>query len=112
MLQLSNPRKHAVIENWPSGRNRVTATFDVETGKQGERVSRVTTGKPKRTTYCKRMAIVDGDDGKTYLIGETNGFGQMILMPATMAPGTKYFHAGSEEDKEGYEQIQQLLKEI
>jgi len=84
MLELSNPRTEAVVEDWPSGRRRVTATFTVEDGgKRGFRVARVTTGKPKKTTYHLRMTIVDGDDGRIYALGLTE-FGQIVVWPGTL----------------------------
>jgi hypothetical protein len=35
---------------------------------KGYRFTRVTTGKPKTATYGGKAAIVDGSDGRTYLI--------------------------------------------
>jgi len=67
-LTYSNPRLEAIIENWPSGNRRVTATFLVEVSDRGERVSRTTTGAPKKLTYAKKARIVDGSDGRTYLL--------------------------------------------
>ncbi len=72
---LSNPRMEVVIEDWPIGRQRCKAWFAVESGPRGERVSRRTENKsrtgwnaPKYTTYATRTRIVDGDDGRTYII--------------------------------------------
>lgn len=68
MIKYSNPRTRAVIENWPSGERRVTATFWVEVHPtRGERAFRQTTGAPKKLTFARKMRIVDGDDGKTYI---------------------------------------------
>lgn len=75
----SNPRQTAVIENWPYGSMRTTATFTIESDpKRGERAVRVTidpkTGRPtapKKLTFAKRMRIVDGDDGRTYILEDT-----------------------------------------
>jgi len=71
----TNPRTRAVFTDWPSGRFRTTCTFAVESHpKRGERVSRVTLDKngrpcsPKHTTYAGKWAIVDGEDGRTYLL--------------------------------------------
>lgn len=99
----SNPRKQAIVENWPSGGKRVTATFVVESNKSGsQRVSRQTTGKPKATTYHERMTIVDGDDGKIYAIGIADG--QTILVwPGTMKYPV-YHYRGPE-----FDQIMELL---
>lgn len=97
MLRLSNPRTEAIIEDWPHGRNRrVTATFTVENGgNRGFRVARVTTGKPKKTTYHLRIKIVDGDDGKIYVLGLTE-YGQIVLIPGTLKT-TEYFHSDGPE---------------
>lgn len=76
MIQYSNPRLAASFTDWPSGRHRTTAHFSIETHpKRGERAVRVTlhpvTGAPsapKMLTYAKQVRIVDGDDGRTYLL--------------------------------------------
>ena len=75
-LTYSNPRMHADIPNWPMGGNhRGVATFTVESkpGK-GERVVRTTRrddgrqAAGKMLTFSVRQRIVDGSDGKTYII--------------------------------------------
>jgi hypothetical protein len=72
MKTYSNPRMTATVENWPSGGARVTAYFAIEVdSKRGERAVRETTGKPKKLTFARKMRIVDGDDGKTYLMAYT-----------------------------------------
>jgi hypothetical protein len=69
----SNPRTAATIENWPSGTHRVTAYFSIETdAKRGERAVRVTTGAPKKLTFARKMRIVDGNDGRTYIAALTS----------------------------------------
>lgn len=78
-MQYTNPRTQCTINDWPSGRHRTTATFRIETHPtRGERVVRTTlhpkTGRPsapKTTTYARRVRIVDGDDGRTYLVEDT-----------------------------------------
>ncbi len=75
----SNPRMEAVIDGWPIGNKRTTAHFSIECVKgKGERGTRYTidpkTGKPtatKKLTYASAARIVDGDDGKTYIIERT-----------------------------------------
>ena len=68
-ITFSNPRLVATFDDWPSGSKRVQCTFTMEyNAKRGYRFSRVTTGKPKVTTYSGKGAIVDGSDGRTYLI--------------------------------------------
>jgi hypothetical protein len=82
-MNYSNPRTEAVIEDWPSGKNRTTATFTVERNpKRGERAVRVTVGKPKVLTFAKQARIVDGDDGKTYILENHGGF--VRVMRGTM----------------------------
>lgn len=72
MPNYSNPRMNAVIENWPSGSKRVTAHFHIEQdAKRGERAIRSTTGAEKKLTFAKKMRIVDGDDGRTYIAALT-----------------------------------------
>ena len=79
MTTYSNPRMEAVIDNWPSGKHRTTATFRVEVHPtRGERGTRTTIdprdgrpSAPKLLTYARKARIVDGDDGKTYIIERT-----------------------------------------
>ena len=85
-IQFSNPRKSAEFPDWPLGSNvRGTAKFEVEYAKKGQRVSRVTQNKtktgwnaPKLTTYADKVVIVDGDDGKTYLLALSTQYGMVI----------------------------------
>ena len=84
MTTYSNPRMNAVIENWPHGSNRVTATFAIEAApKKGERAVRTTTGAPKKLTFAKKARIVDGDDGRTY-IAELSMYGSVSIMKGDM----------------------------
>src|ERR1700730_13697597 len=74
MTEYSNPRMQATIPDWPSGSQRVTANFYIETdpkGKKGERAVRETT-TTKKDTYADKARIVDGDDGKIYIIKLTD----------------------------------------
>lgn len=74
MILFSNPRLRAKFTDWPSGRNRVQCVFQVHRAAKGWRVSRATTDKhgawckPKLTTFAGHTCIVDGDDGKTYIL--------------------------------------------
>lgn len=79
----SNPRMRATIEGWPSGNQRVTATFYIETTHRGQRAVRTTTGKPTKLTFAKEMRIVDGDDGRTY-IAALNIYGSVNIMRGDM----------------------------
>jgi hypothetical protein len=80
----SNPRMTADIENWPSGSRRVTARFSIESDpKRGERAVRVTTGAAKKLTFARKMRIVDGDGGRTYIIALTM-YGHISVMRGDM----------------------------
>lgn len=71
-MKYSNPRKQATFTDWPLGGNRRgQCVFSVESNKKGERISRVTTGAPKYSVYAEKSVIVDGDDGRTYLMQKT-----------------------------------------
>jgi hypothetical protein len=84
MARYSNPRMQATIENWPSGSHRVTAEFTIEQdSKRGERAVRRTTGAPKKLTYARKMRIVDGADGRTYIAALT-GYGHITIMQGNM----------------------------
>lgn len=75
-MNFHNPRLRAEIPDWPmGGSRRATCTFAVEhkPGK-GWRFTKQTTGKPKTTTYAGKGCIVDGDDGKTYLLQHAGQF--------------------------------------
>ncbi len=79
-IKYSNPRTKATIENWPNGSHRVTATFSIESHPtRGERAIRVTTGAPKKLTFARKMRIIDGDNGRTY-IAELSAYGGMITI--------------------------------
>jgi hypothetical protein len=83
-LIYSNPRLEAVIENWPHGGDRVTATFLIErVPGRGERAARRTTGAPKKLTYAKKARIVDGEDGRIY-IAELTIFGHISITRGDM----------------------------
>ena len=69
MITFSNPRLNATFDDWPlGGTRRGTCTFQVETNARGSRTLRTTTGKPKASTYSDKCCVVDGSDGKTYLL--------------------------------------------
>jgi hypothetical protein len=86
-LTFTNARLEASFDDWPSGANRVQCRFYVEHNeKRGYRVCRMTTDKagnwckPKERTYGGPCAIVDGSDGKTYIlqIAKLYGFVSII----------------------------------
>lgn len=77
----SNPRTVAVFEDWPYGQLRTRCTFQIEhvPGK-GDRAVRTTVNpkngrinKPKLTTFASVARIVDGDDGRTYVLELVRG---------------------------------------
>lgn len=78
-MQYSNPRLHATLDHWPSGRRRTTATFTIEMHvTRGQRATRITvdpkTGrplKPTTLTYARQVRLVDGDDGRLYILENT-----------------------------------------
>src|SRR5208282_162288 len=84
MIEYTNPRMNATIENWPSGQKRVTAVFEIEqTSKRGERATRKTIGAVKKLTFARKARIVDGSDGKTY-IAELTMYGFVSIMRGDM----------------------------
>lgn len=109
MTNYSNPRRAAKIDNWPSGHRRVQATFFIETDvKRGERAVRVTTGAPVKLTFAKRMRIVDGDDGRTY-IARDHGDGMVSIFRGDM----KYEHEGASSIgrlSDRYAELMELFK--
>jgi hypothetical protein len=69
MVTFSNPRLEAKFDDWPLGGNRRgPCRFWFENKKGKYRVCRQTTGKPKTQTYGGKGCIVDGDDGRTYIL--------------------------------------------
>ena len=82
-LKYSNPRMTAVISDWPSGSKRVTARFEIEQGRKGERAVRTTDGAPKKLTFARMARIVDGSDGRTY-IAEYTIYGHITIMRGDM----------------------------
>ena len=86
-MQYSNPRLVASFPDWPSGAHRVACIFKIEhTPKRGYRVHRTTQNKrgewckPKVTTYGGRAVIVDGDDGRTYIVQSAGTYGFIRVM--------------------------------
>lgn len=75
-MQYKNPCLTKTVEDWPSGRHRVLARFVIETHPtRGQRAARVThhpvsgrPSQPKTTTYARQARIVDGEDGRTYIL--------------------------------------------
>jgi hypothetical protein len=108
MTTYSNPRTEATIPDWPSGKHRVTAVFTIERDhKRGDRAVRTTTGAPKKLTYARKARIVDGDDGRVYIL-ELSPFSRHItVMRGTM----DYNHEVIYERDDRYEDIRKLFGE-
>ena len=105
MTNYSNPRMSATIENWPSGSRRVTANFAIRRDpKRGERAERVTTGATKTLTYARKMRIVDGDDGKVYIIALTD-YGHVTVKSGVM----KFDHETIFERDPRYAEVRALF---
>lgn len=105
MHRYSNPRTAATIENWPSGKHRITARFSIEVDpKRGERAVRVTTGAPKKLTFARKMRIVDGADGRTYIAALT-GYGHITIWQGNMQYNEEHFF----ERDSHYAELKQLL---
>lgn len=77
----SNPRLNATFTDWPlGGSKRGECTFTVEKHpRKGSRILRTTTGKPKASTYSTLCAIVDAEDGKTYLLHYNDKYGSKSI---------------------------------
>ncbi len=71
-MNFTNPRLRAEIADYPIGGNKrgtCVFAFEFEEGKRkGWRCGRTTTGKTKYHTYGGLGCVVDGDDGKTYIL--------------------------------------------
>lgn len=108
VINYSNPRTHAVIPDWPNGRKRTTATFSIECdAKRGERAVRTTDGAPKKLSYAAKVRIVDGDDGKTYIM-ELTAYGHISIMRGDM----KYQHETVFEDNPRYPELRAMFDEL
>lgn len=103
-MKYSNPRMTATIENWPSGSKRVTAQFHIETTPRGQRAVRVTTGAPKKLTFARKMRIVDGDDGRTY-IATLSSYGHITIFQGNM----QYNEESVFEDNPRYAELRALF---
>lgn len=100
----TNPRMQATIENWPHGSQRVQARFWIEQTPRGERAVRQTTGAAKKLTFARKMRIVDGDDGHTYII-ELTMYGHITVMRGDMKYNEEVVH----EREEGYAELKGLF---
>ena len=116
-ITFTNPRTEAEFDDWPFGRHRCKCRFTVETGKRGQRVARVTenktrTGwnKPKRTTYAPRFVIVDGSDGKTYLLSLGTYSPSVVIWMSDCQHTAETVY--SDGDPERYRELAELIKAV
>ena len=106
MTTYTNPRLSATIDNWPSGAKRVTAVFTIETHPtRGQRATRTTTGATKVLTYARQMRIVDGDDGRTYILALTN-YGHISVHKGDM----KFSHESIHDNDPRYPAVLALFQ--
>ena len=111
----SNPRMSAVIEDWPYGSLRTTATFKIETVPgRGQRGVRTTidpktgrTSAPKMLTYTRQARIVDGSDGRTY-IAEYSIYEFVTIMRSNMKLQEETIHKADPR----YSETMNLFAEI
>jgi hypothetical protein len=91
-MHYSNPRQDCTIDDWPYGQSRTQARFYIDRDeRKGERGVRTTvdpkTGrvsKPKTLTYAAQACIVDGEDGKTYILELAKSYTHLSVMQSNM----------------------------
>lgn len=107
VITYSNPRMSATIPNWPSGSNRVTATFAIEQVQgKGERATRTTTGATKKHTYASKARIIDGSDGRIYIAEISPLCSHISIMRGDM----KYQHEAIFKHEPRYLELLELFK--
>lgn len=102
-MTYSNPRREAILLDWPFGSLRTTASFEVEMHpERGERTGCIIVNpkngrinKPKYTTYSMRQLVVDGDDGCTY-VAELGRYGMILIRESNLQDQKEVAHRGSE----------------
>lgn len=116
-LTYTNPRKAVVIENWPAGGKQVTALFSVEQGKGNlERAVRVTSkpgnpnifNTPKKLTYARKVAYVDGSDGRLYILELAANYNFVTVMRGTFDYNQETIHS----DDERHTALLAMLNEV
>jgi len=91
-MQYRNPSMTLTVHDWPYGQYRTTATFTIETHPtRGQRGTRTTvdpktgrTSKPKTLTFARQARIVEGDDGRTYILEQTQSCTHLSVMQSNM----------------------------
>lgn len=123
LSSFSNARLVAEFDDWPSGQHRVNCKFEVhDGGKKGYRVSRTTTDKhgkwckPKFTVYGGKSAIVDGNDGKTYILQHSPMYGFVAVyrhdFMSARIKGEMQGGVHPENDPELFKEITELLNQL
>lgn len=107
----TNPRKSVTIEDWPYGQQRTKVTFEIDANNRGERCIRTTinpkTGrptKPKAATYSPLVRLVDGSDGRIYIMSYTE-YGFIKVMQGNM----KFEHEVIHRDDSRFAELVTLL---
>lgn len=104
-MNYSNPRKKAIIQDYPIGSGaRGTAIYSVEVVERAgkERAVRETEkrngtwAKPKKRTYADSVLIVDGDDGRTYILELSRMYGMINVMKSNMMHSQETIHEKEE----------------
>lgn len=120
MLESKVPRITKLVDryetdDYPSGRHRVKAVWEVERKGKKSRVARVThnpkTGlpaKPKRTTYGLLTKIGIGADGRTYIV-QWNEYGFIGMTKGDMKFDAGSLHPSS-DPKEWEDMLRRLIK--
>ena len=106
----SNPRLDAIISDWPFGGKRATAYFQIDQRPDKERGTRFLTlnGKQfatKKLTYAAKARIVDGSDGRTYILELTRYGGHISVKRGDM----KYDEENIFPDNPRYKDLIQLF---
>lgn len=110
----TNPRHAAEFNDWPIGSgNTGNCKFFFESDpKRGHRLVRVTTNKsgrwckPKKDTYGGDGAIVDGDDGRTYILQFASRGGFIYVKRSDFMHAESVF-----PDKPRYEELKALIEQ-
>lgn len=106
-MKYTNPRLKAEFENWPIGGNQKGGcVFEVEfIPKKGWRVIRTTQDrngqwcKPKKHTFGDRTVIVDGTDGRTYILKHVAHYGMVMIIRSDFMSGGSAHHPDPEYDR-------------
>ena len=116
----SNPRLNATFSDWPLGGNKrgECKFFTEHKPNKGYRIGRITTGKPKYNTYSQAVAIVDGDNDKTYILcqsppvyGNSIGIYRSDFLSAEEKELGHANHISERSEPEKYQELLKLIQE-